>query len=119
MFKIMIIILYVLAIQQVHAQKITSHYVSQADSLKIGTGERDFLPYNRKGYTLILPANNAPVKGVLISLDDAEFKIDKIPAAGLLYPQANDKGFAVLYVSTGIPVDLFLTTLRSYLLILY
>jgi hypothetical protein len=105
--KIIIAILSLLLIQKAYTQKIISNYINQPDSLKTGPGEHDFLPYNKKGYTLILPASNAPIKGVLISLDDHELEIDKVPAQGLIHPEANDKGFAVLYVSSGIPVDLF------------
>lgn len=106
MSKIMIVILSLLAIQQADAQKMIRNYVSQLDSLKIGAGERDCLAYGRKGYTLILP-DSAPVKGVLISLDEREFESAKMQPQSLMHPQANEKGFAVLYVSTGIPLDLF------------
>lgn len=39
----MLAILFLLILQKANAQKVISHYVNQVDSLKIGTGERNFL----------------------------------------------------------------------------
>ena len=42
------------------------------DSLNVGKGENDFLPFIQKGYTLMLPENKK-IKGVLIFLEDSKY----------------------------------------------
>lgn len=87
-------------------QKIIEKYVSQNDSLRIGPAKTDFLPYNDKGYTLILPDTTNNIDGVLISFEDSRFDWQSNPARQI-YQQAAAKNFAVLYISTGIPFDLY------------
>ncbi len=77
------------------------------DSIRSGTGEYDFLPFVQKGYTLMLPEDNK-VKGVLIFLEDSKYD-QKNRSAKQLYQQASDKGFAVLSVSSEIPLDFYFT----------
>src|ERR1039457_168654 len=86
------------------AQKIFEHYTKLTDSLRYGYGKNDFLQYNDKGYTLILPDTSKKLIGVIISLDDEKYNIQDTSKQRLIYPHANEKGFAVLYISTGIPV---------------
>lgn len=87
------------------AQRLHTSYVRRADSIRIGTGARDFLPGNHKGYTLILPDSTQKVQGVLISLEDDRFDLDNPKQQ--IHPEATQKGLVVLYISTGVPVDLF------------
>jgi hypothetical protein len=96
----------------VYSQTVHEEYTQSTNSLRIGTTEKDVLPYNEQGYTLILPDSAIEPKGVLISLEDGRFDLTKTKQ--LIHPAAIRKGFAVLYVSTGIPVDLFFSekTLR-------
>ena len=91
---------------QSSAQKIIEQYISQNDSLRIGPGKNDFLPYGDKGYTLVLPDTTNNIKGVLISFEDKKFDL-KGNSAQQIYPEAVAKNVAVLYVSTGVAVDLF------------
>ena len=75
------------------------------DSLRVGIGENDFLPYIQKGYTLMLPENKQ-IKGVLIFLEDSKYD-QKNRSSKQMYTQASEKGFAVLSVSTEIPLDFY------------
>jgi hypothetical protein len=88
------------------AQKIVEEYISEKDSLRIGAGKADFLPYNEKGYTLVLPDSTNDIKAILVSFEDKRFELQENPTQQI-FPQATVKNVAVLYVSTGIPVDLF------------
>jgi len=88
------------------AQKITEEYEPKKnDSLRIGTGENDFLPFIQRGYMLMLPEDKV-VEGVLIFLEDSGYE-KKNKNAKQLYNQANENGFAVLSVSTEIPFDFY------------
>jgi hypothetical protein len=91
---------------QVSGQKVIEQYISQNDSLRIGFGKTDFLPYNDKGYTLVLPDTTNNINGILISFEDRRYDL-KSSSKQQVYREATAKSLAVLYVSTGIPVDLF------------
>ena len=88
------------------SQQPIEQYHDQKDSLQIGPD--NFLPYNPKGYTLFLPGKNTLIRGVLISLDDQPF--NKADSGAFIHPHATANGFAVLYVSTGVPLDLYFST---------
>lgn len=75
------------------------------DSLRVGLGENDFLPFIKKGYTLMLPENKE-IKGVLIFLEDSKYD-EKNRSSKQIYNQASKKDFAVLSVSTEIPLDFY------------
>ena len=85
------------------SQQIIEQYSAQADSLQIGP--RSYLPYNPKGYTLFLPNNSSEIRGVLISLEDQPFATTD--SAAFVHPEALAKGFGVLYLSSGVPLDLY------------
>ena len=51
-----------------NGQKIVEAYQSQAGSLKIGVGKKDYQRYNEKGYTLVVPDTIRRIQGILISL---------------------------------------------------
>lgn len=82
-----------------------SYQPAKKDSLSIGPGATDYLPYISKGYTLMLPKSKN-IKGVLIFLEDAKYD-QKNKSAKQLYAEANKSQFAVLSVSTDIPVDFY------------
>ncbi|MEW7289384.1 hypothetical protein [Aquimarina sp. 2304DJ70-9] len=84
---------------------IESYEPKRNDSIRIGTGEKDFLPLIQKGYTLMLPKSNS-IKGVLIFLEDSEYD-KRNKSAKQMYNQASEKDFAVLSVSTEIPLDFY------------
>ena len=105
--KILIILfLFLFSAAQVRGQNIIEHYVAQNDSMRIGFEKSAFLPYNESGYTLILPDSLRNIHGVLISFEDKRFNLHA-NSKQQIYHEALAKSFAVLYVSTGIPVDLF------------
>jgi hypothetical protein len=92
-----------------NGQKVIEEYVPQNDSLRIGNGKNDFLPCNDRGYTLILPGTTKKVIGILISFEDRKY--DLTSNTQQIYHVATAKNIAVLYVSTGIPIDLFFSDL--------
>lgn len=75
------------------------------DSLRVGIGENDFFPFIQKGYTLMLPENKQ-INGVLIFLEDSKFD-QKNRSSKQMYTQASKKNFAVLSVSSEIPLDFY------------
>ncbi len=77
----------------------------KSDSLRIGPAENDFMAFIQSGYTLMIPENNR-IKGVLIFLEDSGYD-DKNKSAKQMYNQASEKGFAVLSVSSEIPLDFY------------
>lgn len=90
------------------SQNIVQEYESaKNDSIRIGEGEKDFLEYIQKGYTLSIPKKNKIV-GTLIFLEGSGFD-KKNKSAKLMYKQANKNGFGVLSVSTEIPLDFYFT----------
>ena len=84
---------------------IEDYEVAKKDSLRVGIGENDFFPFIKKGYTLMLP-KNSEIKGVLIFLEDSKYD-QKNRSSKQIYHQASKKGFAVLSVSTEIPLDFY------------
>lgn len=101
------------------SQKIIEDYESvKKDSLRIGAGEKDFLSFIQKGYTIMLPESKS-IKGVLIFLEDSKYD-KKNNSAKQMYNVASKEGFAVLSVSTEIPLDFYfskVSMLSTYKLI--
>ena len=105
--KLLIVCLLIFPISVAHGQNITEEYQeAMNDSLQIGEMDTDFLKYIKKGYTLFRPENNREITGVIIFLEDSGFDL-KNKSAKQMYYQANKAGFAVLSVSTEIPLDFF------------
>ena len=73
------------------------------DSLRVGSGDQDFMPYIQKGYTLMRPELS---KGVIIFFEDSGYD-EKNKNAKQMYSQAYKNNFAVLSVSTNIPFDFY------------
>ncbi|HLY71875.1 MAG TPA: hypothetical protein VKR53_19210 [Puia sp.] len=88
-------------------QRVYEHYDQLTDSLRIGNNKTDIIPYSEKGFTLIMPDKSEPLQGILISLEDGKYTLKDKTEKQLIHPAANQKGFAVLYVSTGVPLDLY------------
>ena len=108
-FNMKIVVVFLLlfvSVLKTNGQNIIEKYVSQNDSLKVGAGKDDILLYTKKGYTLILPDTANNISGILISLEDKKFDLYNNPSQQI-YHEAITKNFAVLYISSGIPVDLF------------
>lgn len=105
-FKLFFLLCFITFSIESFSQKIVKDYQPiKKDSFRIGTGEKDFFPFIQKGYTLMLPKNKE-IKGVLIFLEDSKYD-EKNRSAKQMYNQASENDFAVLSVSTEIPLDFY------------
>ncbi len=105
-FKLLFLLFLIIFSNKCFSQKMVEDYKPlKNDSLRIGTGDNDFLPFIQKGYTLMLPQYRA-IKGVLIFLEDSQYD-KKNKSSKQMYNQASRKGFAVLSISTEIPLDFY------------
>jgi hypothetical protein len=105
-FKFLWLLLTILSSSPLFSQQIVEVYQTlKTDHIKIGIDSNAVLPYIKAGYTLMLP-EHSPIKGTLIFLEDSEYD-DKNRSAKQLYQQASEHGFAVLSVSTEIPLDFY------------
>lgn len=105
-FKLFFLLFFTLFSIKSFSQKMVEHYEpAKNDSLRVGIGETDFFPFIQKGYTLMLPEDNE-IKGVLIFLEDSKYD-KKNRSSKQMYTQASEKNFAVLSVSTEIPLDFY------------
>ncbi|MFS4457508.1 hypothetical protein [Maribacter sp. 2304DJ31-5] len=105
-FKVLFLLFLTIFSTKSFCQKIVEYYEPvKNDSLRVGIGENDFLPFIQKGYTLMLPENNE-IKGVLIFLEDSKYD-KKNFSSKQMYSQASENKFAVLSVSTEIPLDFY------------
>ena len=94
---------------QIQGQQVFQQYMRLNCSLRYGNGSDKFFPFGYKGYTLILPNKNNPPLGTIVMLDDNKIDLHDSTKSQYIHidREANAKGFAVLYISTGIPVDLY------------
>jgi len=99
--RLLVMPVVILSLGTVHAQKMIRKYEDQTDSLAIG--KNGYLKYASGGFTLFLP--KAKPRAVIISLDERPF--NESDTAAFLHPAALKQNLALLYVSTGRPVDLF------------
>lgn len=107
MYKLLFLLILITTISNhVFSQKsIEEYYQKKNDSIRIGTGKKDFLPFIQKGYTLLLPKKK-DIKGVLLFLEDSGYdKKNKISKQ--IYSNASKNGFAVLSISSEIPFDFY------------
>ena len=88
-------------------QRITSAYEPIADSLHVGAG--NYLPHFDRGYTVMLP-DSGTATGLLLAIEDRPPDLETADPGSLIHPAALAAGLGVLYLSTGVPVDLFLDT---------
>lgn len=90
-----------------YGQNIVEDYSEpKSDSLRIGIKDTDFLKLISSGYTLALPEKGKHISGVIVFLEDSGFD-NKNKSAKQIYSQAFENGYAVLSVSTEIPLDFF------------
>jgi hypothetical protein len=105
-FKLLFLLFLTIFSTKSFSQKIAEYYEPlKNDSLRVGIGENDFFPFIQKGYTLMLPENKG-IKGVLIFLENSKYD-KKNRSSKQMYTQASEKDFAVLSVSTEIPLDFY------------
>lgn len=106
LFNVLFLLFLTILSTKSFSQKMVKYYDPvKNDSLKVGIGANDFLPFIQKGYTLMLPDNNNP-KGVLIFLEDSKYD-KKNFSSKQMYSQASKHNFAVLSVSTETPLDFY------------
>ena len=84
---------------------IEKYQQAEPDSIQVGPSEKDYMPFIQKGYTLMLPEQGR-VNGVLIFLEDSKYD-QRNANAQQIYSEAIQKDFAVLSVSSEIPLDFF------------
>src|SRR5664279_6258368 len=101
------ILLLLSIIKQSYAQKIIQDYTYEPDSVRIGKGLKDFLPYSEKGFTLILPEARQEFLGTVIALEDYRLYGNDTLKYQSFSIEANKKGLAFLIIATGVPVDLY------------
>ena len=110
MQKVLYIVLFLLATRQAFGQKIYEHYTRVTDSVHYGPGQHDVFSGGSKGFTLLLPDTKEEVKGTVLVLNDDRIDVrdsSRQQKDGHIHQLANANGFATLYISTGIPVDLY------------
>lgn len=108
-FKVLLLLFLTVFSTKSFSQKMVEYYEPvKNDSLRVGIEENDFFPFIQKGYTLMLPENKE-IKGVLIFLEDSRYD-KKNRSAKQMYTHASEKGFAVVSVSTEIPLDFYFST---------
>lgn len=106
LFNLFFLFFLIIVSNKSFSQKIVRNYEPlKNDSLRVGIGENDFLPFIQKGYTLMLPENKN-IKGVLIFLEDSKYD-EKNKSSKQMYNQASKNNFAVLSISTEIPLDFY------------
>lgn len=82
-------------------------YSYTPDSVKIGNEKKDYWPKGPKGYSLLLPETLSNFKGTIVSLEEYPvYGADTLKYAEF-NKEANKMGFAVLYIASGVPYDLF------------
>jgi len=87
-----------------HAQKMYQDYTLSKDTVHYGPGSNEILPPTHRGYTLILPDGGSEVSGTVLILGDDK---PNLSDTSNIHRPANTRGLATLYISTGIPVDLY------------
>ena len=105
------LLLFILSVQ-IRGQQVFQEYTKLNGSLRYGNGSYEFFPYGKRGYTLVTPGKKDSLPGTIVMLDDEMIDLrDSTKSQYIRFDrEANAKGFAVLYVSTGIPVDLYFST---------
>lgn len=105
-YKVLFLLFLIVFSTKSFSQKMVEYYKPlKNDSLRVGIEENDFFPFIERGYTLMLPENKE-IKGVLIFLEDSKYD-QKNRSSKQMYTQASEKDFAVLSVSTEIPLDFY------------
>jgi hypothetical protein len=94
---------------QIQGQQVFQQYTKLNGCLRYGNSNNECLPFGNRGFTLITPDKQDPLLGTIVMLEDD--KIDLQDSTINRYipidREASAKGFAILYISTGIPVDLY------------
>lgn len=88
------------------AQRIIEDYVDVGGSLRIGPEPDRRIPMTERGYSLLLPENDAVVAGVAVFIDPRRFQPSSLPVdQGSFDAAALGRKMAVLHITTGNPLD--------------
>jgi hypothetical protein len=87
-----------------NAQNIYQEYTLSRDTVHYGPGSADVFPPASKGYTLLLPDGGKEPAGIVLMLEDDK---PRLSDTSDIHQPANARGLATLYISTGIPIDLY------------
>jgi hypothetical protein len=104
MKTIALVALAILWIATARSQKIYQDFTLAKEKVHFGPADNDALRPSSKGYALILPDSSEPPAGTLLILVDDK---PNLADTSNIYRPANARGLAVLYISTGIPIDLY------------
>ena len=109
MKKFLTVLLLLFIFSGIKSQQIIEQYSKLNGSLRYGEGPKDLIPYGDRGYSLILPEKNRQIVGTILMLEDNKVNLQDTTRSQIIHidKEAIPKGFAVLYISTGIPVDLY------------
>jgi hypothetical protein len=96
----------------VKSQQIVEEYSRLNGSLRYGDAPNDVIPDGHRGFTLILPEKNHPVIATILILEDDRVDLQDTSRNQTVHidKEAIPKGIAVLYISTGIPVDIYFSS---------
>ena len=90
----------------VAAQRIVEKYDRVDGFVRIGPEPNRMVPMTERGYTLILPDNTSPVRGVVVFIDPRRFVSESFePESGEFEAEALARNVAVLHITTGNPID--------------
>jgi hypothetical protein len=99
-----LIALILLIVTDGNGQKIYEGYAISKDTVHYGPGASEIFPPASKGYTLCLPGDGGNISGTVLILTDNKPNLSD--TSNIIQP-ANARGLAALYISTGIPLDLY------------
>jgi hypothetical protein len=89
------------------AQKTVSDYTRLTGMIRLAEQKDAVFPLGEKGYSLVLPEGNKTVKGVVVSLEDERPDFSDTLRYKAWQNVVLAKDWALLYISSGVPVDLF------------
>lgn len=99
--------LLLLMMQAAFAQRTVEEYQRQEGTVRYGPGEKEVFPYGDKGFTLVLPADEKKMAGVVIDLEDTRLSGGGANHLKEFREESLKKGFAFLTIATGMPLDWF------------
>lgn len=105
MTRYLAVVFALLAAQGGFSQRVIDNYAPQHGQLRYGPGQNDVFPYGDKGFTLVLPGDGRPVTGTVVDLEDQRVSAANSVGNQEFGSEAMKKGFALLTISTGVPVD--------------
>ena len=89
------------------AQKQFTDYDELDGSLQVGPTEDIKISLTERGYTLILPADERHLNGLVVVFSGRRQTLENIAEPMKMHDHAFDQGLGLLYVSTGNPVDFY------------